>query len=73
MDLQVIILSELRKRKTTSYDVTYMRNLKTDTNELIYKRETDSQMFKTNLWLPRGKERGWIIRSLGLTNTNYYT
>ena len=27
---------------------------KKDTNELIYKTETDSQTFKTNLWLPKG-------------------
>ena len=26
-----------------SYDITYMWNLKNDTNELIYKTETDSQ------------------------------
>ena len=25
------------------YDITYMWNLKYDTNELIYKRDTDSQ------------------------------
>ena len=29
--------------------------LKNDTNELIYKTETDSQISKTNLWLPKGK------------------
>ena len=31
-----------------------MWNLKSDTNELIYKREIDSQRQKTNLWLPKG-------------------
>ena len=30
---------------------------KNDTNELIYKTETDSQTSKANLWLPKGK--GW--------------
>ena len=30
-----------------------MWSLKNDTNELIYK--TDSQREKTNLWLPKGK------------------
>ena len=58
MDLQVIILSGLRKRKAISYDVTYMENLKTDTNELLYKTDTDSQIYKTNLWLPKGKGNG---------------
>ena len=27
-------------------------------NELIYKTETDSQTWKTNLWLPKGKKEG---------------
>ena len=36
-----------------------MWNLKKkDTNELIYKTETDSQNLKTNLWLPKGTGGG---------------
>ena len=31
---------------------------KKDTNELIYKTETDLQTSKTNLWLPKGKGGG---------------
>ena len=42
MDLEIIIQSEVRQRQI-SYDITYMWNLKYDTNDLIYKRETDSQ------------------------------
>ena len=45
MDLEIIILREVRQRKTNiSYDITYMGNLKkkNHTNELIYKTETDS-------------------------------
>ena len=42
MDLEIITQSEVRQRQI-SYDITYMWNLKYDTNELIYKRETDSQ------------------------------
>ena len=43
MDLEIITLSEVSQRQI-SYDITYMRNLqKNDTNELIYKTETDSQ------------------------------
>ena len=41
-----------------SYDITYIWNLKYDTNELICKTETDSQTEKTNLWLPKGKGEG---------------
>ena len=33
---------------------------KKDTNELIYKTETDSQTQKTNLWLPKWKAGGGI-------------
>ena len=40
MDLEIIILSEVRKRYPM---IIYMWNLKCDTNELIYKTETDSQ------------------------------
>ena len=44
MDLETVILSEVRKRKTsTIYHITYMWNLKYGTNEPIYKTETDSQ------------------------------
>ena len=43
MDLNIIILSEDRERQV-SYDIAYTRNLKkNDTNELIYKTETESQ------------------------------
>ena len=55
MDLEIIILSEPDRERQISYDITYMWNLKYDTNELIYKTETDSQTWKTNLWLPKGK------------------
>ena len=51
-----------------------MWNLKNNTNESIYKTETDSQTQKTNLWLPKGKGFGeGEIRSMGLTDTDYYT
>ena len=49
---------KLRPRKIMSYDVIYMWNLKNYPNELIYKTETDSQTWKTNLQLSKGKEGG---------------
>ena len=51
MNLEIIILSEVSQmEKDISYNITYMWNLKeNDTNELIYKREADSQTLKTNL------------------------
>ena len=39
MELEIIILSEVRQRQM-SYNITYMWNLKNDTDELIYKTET---------------------------------
>ena len=41
MDLEIIILN--KSERQILYDITYMQNLKYDTNELIYKTETDSQ------------------------------
>ena len=38
------------------YDVTHMWNLKYDTNEPIYK--TDSETRRTRLWLPRRHGEG---------------
>ena len=50
-----------------------MESKKNDTNELIYKTETDSQTLKTNLWLPNGTggAEGWI-GSLGLAYAHYH-
>ena len=50
-----------------------MWNLKLkDTNELIYKTEVESQILKTNLWLP-GDGVGETVRRLGLMYTPYCT
>ena len=53
-----IILSEIRKRQIPS-GITYMWNLKYDTNET----ETDSQTLRTDLWLG---EDGWERDGLGV-------
>ena len=40
-----------------SYDIPYMWNLKrNDTNELNYNTERNTQTWKDNLWLPRGRD-----------------
>ena len=65
MDLEINILSEVSQRGKDRYHMISLireRNLKYDTNEHIYKPETDSQTQKTDLWLPRGK---WGWRSMG--------
>ena len=44
MDLEIIMLNELsQKEKDKASNITYMWNLKYDTNEFIYQTETDSQ------------------------------
>ena len=53
MDLEIIILSEVTQ---IPCNITYMSNLKYDTNELIYKTETDSQ--SENKLTVRGKAVG---------------
>jgi len=53
--------------RQTSFDTTYMWNLKKkDTSELICRTEIDSQTLK-NLWLPKGTGGGWrgIYRGFG--------
>ena len=47
--------SKSDRERQISYDITYMWNLKNDTNELIYQTDTDSQTQRMNLWLPKGK------------------
>ena len=54
IDMEIIILTEVSQKET--YDITYMQNLKYDTNEPIYKTETDSQTKKINSQLP---EKRW--------------
>ena len=48
------------RERQMPYDITYMCNQKkkNDTNELIYETEIDSQMWKTDLWLPKRKSGG---------------
>ena len=50
-----------------------MWNLKYNSNELIYKAETDSQTQRTDLWWPRGEGFGerWM-GALGFTDARYY-
>ena len=54
------------------YDITAMWDLKYGTNEPTYKTETDSQIWRTDLWLPRVMREGvgWT-GSLGLVDANY--
>ena len=68
MDLEIIILSEVSQTEKDKYHITYTWNLKNNTNESIYKTETDSQTWKASLWLPKGKGGG---RGVGRINQEY--
>ena len=50
-----------------------MWNLKYGTNEPVYKTKIDSQIQRTDLWLPRGRVvgEGWA-GSVGSAEVNYY-
>ena len=57
IDLEIVTLYEViqsDRERQIWYDIVHMLNLKRkDTNELLYKREIESQMLKANLRLPR--------------------
>ena len=77
MDLEIIILTEINQKEKVPYDITYMWNLKYDTNEPITETKTDSQIKRTDLQLPLQLQGGggvWERRngSLGLAEANYY-
>ena len=56
-DLNIFMLSEISQAKTNTI-WSHMWTLKYHTNNLISKTETDSQTYKTNSWLPKGRARG---------------
>ena len=61
------------RQRQILYDITYMWNLKQDTNALIYETETDSQTQRTDAQLPRRREveEGWNgTLELGDANQN---
>ena len=63
MDLETLILSEVSQKEKDKYQmISRIWNLIYGTNEPIYKTETDSQIWKTDLCLPRGRweEVGWV-------------
>ena len=51
-----MVIPSKSERGQTPRKITYMWNLKYDTNEPIYQAESRTQ--RTDLWLPRGKGLG---------------
>ena len=64
MALEMIIPTEVKSERGRQMpcDITYICNLKYDTNERNCKTKINSQIQRTDLWLPRGgtggKDRG---------------
>ena len=58
MDLEIIILSEVRQQKTNTICCHLYVEYKKDTNKFICRKGTDSQTLKTNLCLPKGTSGG---------------
>ena len=63
MDLDIITLSKSDKERQISHDITYMQNLKkkNDTNELIYKINTENKLMVT-----KGEKEGGINQEFGI-------
>ena len=60
------------RERQKPYDFTYLWTLKYDTNELIYKTETDNRHRKQTYGYQRGRGGEGYTTSLGLTYTHYY-
>ena len=72
MDLEIIMLSELKSKRERQilYDITYMQNIKYDTNELIYRTEIASQTSKKQLSLSKWKLGDGEIKEFGISRYN---
>ena len=71
MELEIIILSKSERERQMSYNITYMYNLKYDTNYLSMKQK---QTYRTDLWFEIGREgvAEGQSGSLVLADANYY-
>ena len=63
LNLEITILNEVSQigERQILYDITYIWNLKYNTNEHTYETETHSQTYRTYWSLPRGRETGGEI------------
>ena len=58
MELEILILSEVRKRKTNTI-CHYIWNLIHSTNEFTCRKETNSWTWRTDLWMLRVRWMQW--------------
>ena len=57
MNLEIIILSEVVRKRQMSYNIVYIWNLKKVTQMNLFTKQKQTYKQKTNLWLPKGKGR----------------
>ena len=53
MQVEILMLNKSDRERQIPYDITYIWNLIYGTNEPIYRKETNSGTWRTDLWLPR--------------------
>ena len=68
MDLEIVTPSEISQTEKDRYRIVSVicGIQKNGTDELICKAEIESQMQKTNLWLPKGEGRGGMNWEIGI-------
>jgi len=64
MELETLILSEVSE---IPYDITYIWNVIYGKNEPIYRKETNSWTWRTDLWLPMGRGESGMDLEFGVS------
>ena len=73
MQLEIIILSEVKSERQIPHDITSMWNLNYDTNELTYDIDIDSDITVQTWSCPaQGNGKEGRIGSFRLVDANYY-
>ena len=65
-------LSKSHEERQILQDITYMWNLKNNTNELIYETKTDSQTLEKKLMVIKGEVVGSLTGYMGLTDAHHH-
>ena len=72
MDLETIILSKSDRKRQILYDIVYIWNVKSDTNEVNLQNGNKLTYIENKLIAINWERRGFWIRNLGLKCIHYY-
>ena len=72
MDLETIILSKSDRKRQILYDIVYIWNVKSDTNEVNLQNGNKLTYIENKLIAIKWERRGFWIRNLGLKCIHYY-